>query len=543
MPRTKPRALVPAALACLLAPASADVSPVGVCEMPAWFGPAIQDARFGEVVELAGDTALIAAPGVGAVHVWRRGDLRYEETQVLTSPGGGSTGFGASLRRCGEFLAIGAPLDDTAGPDAGAVHVYRLVADVWTYDETLFDPTPAANGRFGAAAAMDGPFLAVGSPGERSAQLFRHDGAVWQPIAALTGGAADEYGGAIAIGAGPAPLEARVFVGDEKSNASGIGAGAVYTHHVLDGVVTDGPVLHPGNPDAGDAFGCDVAFGNNLLLVGARGDDEDGTDAGAAYLYELPNGPIPMDLDDSQKLFGDNQLDHEFGRSVDLEDDDDGGRLYVGSHDYPGYQPNGAIYVYVPQPSGWWPQATYAASMGADDDLGWDFAVDGDLVLVGAPENVEGGVRSGSAHLFSEQVKPPFEGPCPCDVLAKVESYGEGKPGTLGEPDLVYQGPPTVGSTHALVLWNVPAGAPSFAAVGFSPTAIPFDGGTLLVANPLVVEFPPEVLGMTALPVPVPFDPSLCGYSLYLQAFVVDPGAPGPGSTAQSSALRLLLGF
>ena len=55
----------------------------------------------------------------------------------------------------------------TTTHEAGAAHVYELAEGYWNeFGEALRDPDPGHGNRFGAAVAIDGDTIAVGSPGE-----------------------------------------------------------------------------------------------------------------------------------------------------------------------------------------------------------------------------------------------------------------------------------------------------------------------------------------------------------------------------------------
>ena len=73
---------------------------------------------------------------------------------------------------------------------------------------------------------------------------------------------------------------------------------------------------------------------------------------------------------------------------------------------------------------------------------------------------------------------------------------------------------------------------------------IPFDGGALLVADPRVIELGPVGLGgELSATWQLPVDAAFCGAEVVAQAFVLDPGASGAYSTAQSAGLRVYVGY
>jgi agmatine deiminase len=124
---------------------------------------------------------------------------------------------------------------------------------------------------------------------------------------------------------------------------------------------------------------------------------------------------------------------------------------------------------------------------------------------------------------------------------AASPNYGLGKPGQNGVPALTAT-PPVLGATFTLQLQNALPNSVCWLLLGDAPAAIPFDGGTILVAAfggdvPVT-----DASGGFVAPIPMPDVPWLCGFSFYLQAWIPnDPGASGAG-WASSSGLELRFG-
>lgn len=114
------------------------------------------------------------------------------------------------------------------------------------------------------------------------------------------------------------------------------------------------------------------------------------------------------------------------------------------------------------------------------------------------------------------------------------ESYGQGHRGTgLVIPALTGQGCPMPGGQITLNVSSGVGGAPMALGIGSTPTAIPLFQGTLLVVPQVIVnavlQGTPGLArdGHAAFPSTLPHDVSLSGQTLYVQALVLDPGAPG----------------
>ena len=149
-----------------------------------------------------------------------------------------------------------------------------------------------------------------------------------------------------------------------------------------------------------DLFSHSLALSDGRLIVGAPGEDANGSNAGAAYVFE-------RQLDGSwtqaaKLLASDGFLSQDFGTSVDI----DGDYAVVGAPDATvGFTATGKAYVYERQPDGSWVEEAVivANDAGNNDDFGWSVAISGGRVFVGAPQEDETAANSGSAYLFDRQ--------------------------------------------------------------------------------------------------------------------------------------------
>jgi agmatine/peptidylarginine deiminase len=124
---------------------------------------------------------------------------------------------------------------------------------------------------------------------------------------------------------------------------------------------------------------------------------------------------------------------------------------------------------------------------------------------------------------------------------AEAVAYGTGKAGSNGVPALSAS-PPVLGTVFAVQLQNALANAGFLFLMGDQPAALPFDGGTILIAIASGFTATTGPAGDWLLPVPLPDEPVLCGATVYAQAWIPnDPGASGAGWAA-SNGLRVVLG-
>ena len=180
-------------------------------------------------------------------------------------------------------------------------------------------------------------------------------------ITASDGSTQDAFGQAVAIG------NNKIVVG---ARASGSVVGAAYIYN-LDG--TGQTKITASDGAANDQFGYDVAVGNNKVVVGAPSDDNsNGTDAGAVYVYDLPNG-----FNEVKITASDGAADDEFGYSVSVGYN----KIVVGAPGDPNVK--GAVYVYDLNGSN---ENKITASDGSNGDaFGASVAIGNNRIAVGAP--------------------------------------------------------------------------------------------------------------------------------------------------------------
>lgn len=134
------------------------------------------------IVGYSGDPSRTA---VGAVEIYRREGAGFYRTPVkrfLESYYSKRFGFGLAAH-AGK-IAVGAPFEDTGATNAGAVFIYESVLDPEgttsiVQKQVLRAPSVQAHGEFGAAVAVHGDLLLVGSPG-REVDGVRQRGAVYK---------------------------------------------------------------------------------------------------------------------------------------------------------------------------------------------------------------------------------------------------------------------------------------------------------------------------------------------------------------------------
>ncbi|MCX5632928.1 MAG: FG-GAP repeat protein [Phycisphaerae bacterium] len=151
-----------------------------------------------------------------------------------------------------------------------------------------------------------------------------------------------------------------------------------------------------------DHFGASVSISGDRAIVSAYGDDDNGSDSGAAYIFE-PNDVDPNNWDQIAKLTAsDGASDDHFGTSVSISGD----YAIVGAYQH--YNGGaGKAYIFKWNGTSWVQQDKLTASDGAaGDQFGVRVSISGDLAIVGANYDDDNGSDSGSAYIFKKSVTP-----------------------------------------------------------------------------------------------------------------------------------------
>jgi hypothetical protein len=146
---------------------------------------------------------------------------------------------------------------------------------------------------------------------------------------------------------------------------------------------------------AGDYFGWSVSISGDLAIVGAYDDDDKGSDSGSAYIFRWDGTSWVQ----QQKLTAsDGNAGDYFGYSVSISGD----YAIIGAEDDDDKGSNsGSAYIFRWDGTSWVQQAKLFASDGAvDDHFGISVSISGNLAIVGAYDDDDKGIDSGSAYIF-----------------------------------------------------------------------------------------------------------------------------------------------
>lgn len=320
-----------------------------------------------------GDQASTAAPSAGAVYVYRRSNGSWiQEAYLKASNARADALFGAAVALDGDRLVVGSPGEssgakgvpaspsDTSAPSAGAVYVFERSGTTWSQKAYVKPSYATAYASFGAAVAISGDEIAVGSPGESST---------------ATG------------------------IGGNQSDVSRIYTGAVFTFQRSGAAWNQAQYFKASFVADYDLFGTAVALAGDTLVVGSPGQHSNATGiggtetnnyapgSGAAYVFARSGGVW------SQQAFVKGSVtiqNARLGSSVALSGD----TMAIGAPNPAGDPLTGSggpesarVFMFTRSGSTWSQSASLQASVHSGvSHFGAAVALSGYALLVGAPE-------------------------------------------------------------------------------------------------------------------------------------------------------------
>ncbi len=253
--------------------------------------------RFGDNVDVDGDTVVVGAyldDGTGSAYIFTRSGTTWTQQQKLTaSDAAADDQFGRSVAVDGDTVVVGAQHADCpdTSSNCGAAYVFTRSGTTWTEQQILTASDAATDDALGWSVALDGDTAVVsghgnddGSTDTGSAYVFTRSGSTWteqQKLVASDAAASDFFGYSVAVSGDT------VVVGAfQDDGAAGSDQGSAYVFTRSGSTWSEQQKLTATDAGAGDEFGNSVDLDGDVVIVGAPGNDGDGTDRGAAYLFK-----------------------------------------------------------------------------------------------------------------------------------------------------------------------------------------------------------------------------------------------------------------
>merc|ERR1719271_89346 len=221
-----------------------------------------------------------------------------ELAKLVASDAAEDDRFGDSVAVSGDLVVVGAYGNDDTGDRSGSAYVYRTTngGASWTQVAKLVASDAAAEDWFGESVTVSGDLVVVGADGNDdagsysgSAYVFRttNDGASWTQVAKLVASDAakdDYFGNSVAISGD------LVVVGARGNDDAGSASGSAYVFRTTNGGAswTQSAKLVASDAAKSDFFGDSVAVSGDLVVVGAKYNADAGDSSGSAYVLSAP---------------------------------------------------------------------------------------------------------------------------------------------------------------------------------------------------------------------------------------------------------------
>lgn len=290
-----------------------------------------------------------------------------EQAKLFSPTPQGYSGFGysVSLSATGNRLVVGDYVKNTGSSLSGAIHIYERVGTTWTHLQQIVPSNPQYYEYFGWSSAVsgDGSTIIVGSPYKDvqsgqdggAAFIYTLNGGSFTEQAVLVGSTitnSDLFGYSVAINADGT----RAAVGAPYKDPSGYwDSGTVYAYSRSGSTWTETQIITPTSPSYYERVGwsmCMSASGDTIA-VGAPYHSSPGYNSnGAVYVFQH-NGSTYLE---EQKLTATTkQYDAQLGYSVSISPD--GTIIAAGSRNYDNtpYDNDGSTYLFT-KTTGVWSQ-------------------------------------------------------------------------------------------------------------------------------------------------------------------------------------------
>jgi len=183
---------------------------------------------------------------------------------------------------------------------------------------------------------------------------------------------------------------------DDDDNGRSSGSAYVFVRNG-DGSWNQQAKLLPDDGAAYDKFGISVSVSSNTAVIGARGDNDNGSHSGSAYIF-VRDGTGSWSQQ-AKLLPDDGAAEDYFGYFVSISGD----IAVISAHqDDDNGTDSGSAYAFVRDGTGSWnQQAKLLPDDGAVDDyFGWSVSISGNIAVIGAYQNNDNGIMSGSVYIF-----------------------------------------------------------------------------------------------------------------------------------------------
>ena len=261
--------------------------------------------RFGVTVSIDNEYAVVgsfknAVNGVrkGAVYVYKRyGTTWVEEQKLVASDGGAGDKFGSGIQIDEDYIVVGSHVHDYNEHDIGAAYVFKRNGSTWHEQQKLLASDGQEEDEFGGSVSLDGDYIVIGAAMDEksganhgASYVFKRDGTNWieeQKLTASDGESGDDFGVRVSID------EKIIAIGAWKDVHNGSRSGSAYIFERDGTTWVEEQKLVASDAASGDWFGHSLILDGNYMIIGAPGDE---SHTGSAYIFTIPIIEVSIDI-------------------------------------------------------------------------------------------------------------------------------------------------------------------------------------------------------------------------------------------------------
>ncbi len=341
---------------------------------------------------------------------------------AVTPASGGFYGTAVAMDASGMWMAVGQP--GPAATSAGQVEIYRYSAGAWSFVQTITATNAEVGDAFGTSLSFAGTVsmtaggrLLVGAPLEdgdatstaTTPNNFAVDaGAVyvfelnttsgqWEQVAYIK--ASDAAAGAQFGWSVDMDLSRLVVGADARAAGATVAAGAVYVfEETTAGTWTEQAILTAGTAVANAELGESVVIDGDTIAAAAYKDDVNATTAAGrvyVWVFDPVAGTWGLEATLSAQTPSTNA---RYGSGLALEGD----RLVIGAKwADPATGVDAGEVEFWTRSAGVWNRQQVLQGAVAGDEFGSSVALQGSLMMVGAPASLPGTTTAGAAYVYA----------------------------------------------------------------------------------------------------------------------------------------------
>ena len=321
------------------------------------------------------------------------------EVKITASDAQADDNFGESVSISGDYAIVGARLEDEGGTNAGAAYIFNRSGESWLQQAKITASDAQAGDYFGHSVSISGDYAIVGAfledtggSNAGAAYIFYRSGTSWSQQAKITASDAqadDSFGYSVSISGDYA------IVGAKTEDEGGSNAGAAYIFYRSGASWSQQAKITASDAEENDELGESVSISGNYAIVGAWHEDSLGTNAGAAYIFHRSGESWSQQ---TKITASDAQGTDLFGESVYISGD----YAIIGARlEDAGSSNAGAAYIFNRSGTNWTQQAKLIASDAQDTDwFGCSVSISDRFAFVGARREDSAAGEAGAVYSY-----------------------------------------------------------------------------------------------------------------------------------------------